>query len=171
MADTDASFEKRLNYKSTDLESGMTYLVGVAIFRSAQSPAASDPYELLVIKRASHEEAFPDNWELPGGHVESGETVKECVERETVEETGLMVDRILGEFDELRWISKSKGRVNVQYNYVVTVGEPMDIRLNPEEHSEHMWIKEVDVDGLLMTPAMNKVLHDSFKFSKNNAAL
>lgn len=171
MADTEASFEKRLGSKTTDLETGKTYLVGVAVFRSAVSPDASDPYELLVVKRASHEEAFPDNWELPGGHVESGETVKECVERETIEETGLTVDRVVGEFDDLQWMSKSKGRMNVQYNYVVTVTEPMEIRLNPEEHSEYRWIKEVNVDDLLMTPAMNKVLHDSFKFSKSKAVL
>ena len=171
MVDTETSIEKRLNSKTTDLEADLTYLVGVAVFRLAESPDDSDPYELLVVKRASHEEAFPDNWELPGGHVESRETVKECVERETLEETGLTVDRVLGEFDELRWVSKSKGRTNVQYNYVVTVHEPMDVIVNPEEHSEHMWIKETEVDGLLMTPAMNKVLHDSFKYSKSKAVL
>lgn len=171
MADKETAFERRLHSKSTDLEAGMTYLVGVAVFRPAQSPAGSDPYELLVVKRASHEVAFPDNWELPGGHVEAGENVKECVERETVEETGLVVERILGEFDELRWTSKSKGRVNVQFNYAVSVVQPMDIRLNPEEHSEHRWIVENDVDGLLMTSAMNKVLHDTFKFATTNAVL
>lgn len=171
MANTETAFERRLHSKSTDLAAGMTYLVGVAVFRLAQSPAGSNPHELLVVKRASHEEAFPDNWELPGGHVEAGENVKECVERETVEETGLVVDHVLGEFDELRWTSKSKGRVNVQYNYVVSVLQPMDIRLNPEEHSEHRWIVEDEVDGLPMTPEMNKVLHDSFKFAKTDPAL
>lgn len=168
MAVTEAALNKKLLSKSTDLEAGMTYVVGVAIFRPALFPAASDPYELLVVKRASNEEAFPDNWELPGGHVEPGETIKECVGRETAEETGLVVDHIFGEFDELRWMFETKKRVNVQFNYAVRVSEPMNVRLNPEEHSEHMWIKEYDVDGLL---AMKKVVHDSFKFSKTNAVL
>jgi mutator protein MutT len=32
-----------------------------------------------------------DEWELPGGRLEAGETPKECVEREVLEETGLAV--------------------------------------------------------------------------------
>lgn len=32
-----------------------------------------------------------DEWELPGGRLERGETPKECVEREVLEETGLTV--------------------------------------------------------------------------------
>ncbi len=171
MADPDTPFNTKLHSKTTDLESHITYLIGVAIFRPALSPTASDPYELLIIKRSSHEDVYPNNWELPGGHVEPGESVKECVERETMEETGLVVDRIIGEFDELRWTSQSKGRVSVQYNYAARVAEPMDIRLNPEEHSEHKWITEIDVDRLQMSSGMNKVLHDAFTFSKTHAAV
>ena len=171
MVDTETSIEKRLNSKTTDLEAGLSYVVGVAVFRPAESPDDSDPYELLVVKRASHEETLPEHWELPSGHVESGETVKGCVERETMEETSLIVDRVLGELDELRWVSKSTGLTNVQYNYVATVHEPKDVVVNPEEHSEHKWIKETEIDGLLRTPGMNKVLHDSFKYSKSKAVL
>jgi 8-oxo-dGTP pyrophosphatase MutT (NUDIX family) len=32
-----------------------------------------------------------DEWELPGGQLEAGETPQECVEREILEETGLQV--------------------------------------------------------------------------------
>ena len=58
-------------------------------------------FQLLVVKCAEHEEAYPNNWELPGKHVEPGETVRQCVERETLEETGLLVDKMLGEFPQL----------------------------------------------------------------------
>jgi 8-oxo-dGTP pyrophosphatase MutT (NUDIX family) len=171
MPDTLTPFNTKLHSKPTDLEAHITYLIGVAIFRPALSPSTSDPYKLLIVKRSSHEDVYPNNWELPGGHVEPGESVKECVERETMEETGLVVDRIIGEFDELRWTSQSQGRVSVQYNYAVRVAEPMDVQLNPEEHTEHKWITEMDVDRLQMSSGMNKVLHDAFTFSRTNAAV
>lgn len=162
----DVDFIKRLDSKITDLPAGKTYLVGVAIFRRdpmAVTPTA--PWQLLVVKRAEDEEVFPNNWELPGGHLEPNETVRETVCRETMEETGLDVETVIGEFEQLLWTSKSSGKMNVQYNYAVTVAQPMEIRVNPEEHSEFMWANEDQIDGLLMSPAMNKVLKDSFVYS------
>ena len=169
MAAAKQSFQDRLNAQTTDLEPGKTYLIGVAIFRTNPDANSPSKQQLLVVKRASHEEAFPNNWELPGGHVEPGETIHQCVERETLEETGLVVEEVLGEFAELLWESRSSGKKNVQLNYAVTVQEPYELRLNPEEHSEWMWAEEDKVDELLMTPAMNKVLRDSFEFSKTNS--
>ena len=57
----------------------------------------------------------------------------------------------------------------MQSNYAVTVREPYELRLNSEEHSEWMWAEEDKIDDLLMTPAMSKVLRDSFEFSKTNS--
>lgn len=46
------------------------------------------------------------------------------------------------------------------------VTEPIQIRLDPQEHSDWVWTDEKDVDRLLMGSAMNKVLKDAFIFSK-----
>ncbi|KAL9127228.1 MAG: hypothetical protein Q9217_003845 [Psora testacea] len=161
MAVAKQSFQARLDARTTGhLESGKTFLVGVAIFRPSPSPNTASTikhqHQLLIVKRAEHAAAFPDQWELPGGHVESGETVRQCVQRETMEETGLVVDRILGE---------------LQNSYDIQSLLPMEVRLNPREHSEWIWLDEDAVDTLPTTSPMKKVLRDSFQFSKTISLL
>ncbi|KAI9771998.1 MAG: hypothetical protein M1840_001286 [Geoglossum simile] len=171
MLSTQAPLQReRLNSPLRDLDSTKAFLVGVAIFRPSPDPDSSGKYQLLVVKRAESEDTFPNNWEIPGGHVdESDLSVRHTVERETLEETSLVVDGVLGEFDELFWDSR-KGKKNVQFNYVVTVKEFTEIKLNADEHSEWMWVNKGGIDDLLMTPAMNKVLKDAFEFSEKYMA-
>jgi ADP-ribose pyrophosphatase YjhB (NUDIX family) len=56
-------------------------------------------------------------WSLPGGAVESGETLVEAVAREALEETGLVVTPVdvVGVFDEI--VRAADGRV--RYHYVI----------------------------------------------------
>jgi hypothetical protein len=121
MTDTGAALDEKLLSKSIDLESGMIYVVGVIIFRPAQSSAASDPYKLLVVKRVLDEEAFSDNWELPGGHVEPRRNHQRMrgAGDGRPRRTGLMVNHIFGgELTELRWMVE----LNVQFNYLCREG-------------------------------------------------
>ena len=120
--------QERLDAQTNELEQGKTYLVGVAIFRAAPKPASTTEFQLLVVKRVGHEVACPNSWELPGGYVEPGKTVRQCVESGTLEETGLLVNIILREFAELHWYSTSSGKKSVQMNYAVNVKQPMDLR-------------------------------------------
>jgi mutator protein MutT len=46
--------------------------------------------KILVVKRGI--EPQKNMWDLPGGFIDVGETVEECVIRETLEETGLKVE-------------------------------------------------------------------------------
>ncbi len=169
MAFAKQSFQDRLDAQTKDMERGKTYLVGVTIFRPSPDPESTTKFQLLILTRAEHEEAFPNNWELLGGHLEPNETFRQCVERETMEGTGLVFDKVLGEFAELLRDSKSSGKKNVQMNYAVSDQEPMEVRLNPEEHSEWMWANEDAVDTLFITPAMKTVLPDSFETSNTNS--
>lgn len=157
--------EKGLTSTSRDLATGFRYVVGVATLR--KDPVTASP-QLLVVKRAATETSFPAMFEIPGGHVEPGETIRQAVEREMMEETALQVDGVLGELEKMHWISRTGGTKNVQLNFVVTVKQPAEIRLNPEEHSEYLWADEETAGGLQATEAMRKVWSDAFTFAREN---
>lgn len=112
---------KLLQSTAEELGSNHVYVVGVAIFRHASTVSPSSTWELLVVRRAEDEVASPNMWELPGGHVEQGETIYEAVCRETFEETGLVVQDVIGQIEELRWTSKLGDKENIQFNFVVAI--------------------------------------------------
>jgi ADP-ribose pyrophosphatase YjhB (NUDIX family) len=70
---------------------------------------------VVLIKRG-HAPAAGE-WSIPGGTMEVGETVREAVVREVLEETGLIVEsgELLGVFDRL--LRDPDGRT--QYHYVL----------------------------------------------------
>lgn len=149
--------EIRLHSRPQDLDRGTRWVVGAAIFHDPNSSNLS----LLLLQRASHESAFPDAWELPGGHVEDDESVAQAVAREVLEETSLVVSRIIGEVEPMSWTST---HFNVQLNYVVMV-QGGAVKLNPEEHSNYRWVEEGDAEGLYMTSQMREVVQNAFRFA------
>ena len=50
-----------------------------------------DGNKVLILKRAPLLEKFPEEWDLPGGHVMQGEEVLTGLQREVWEETGLII--------------------------------------------------------------------------------
>ncbi|KAH0283139.1 hypothetical protein M436DRAFT_58610 [Aureobasidium namibiae CBS 147.97] len=165
-AQPSADVEKLLSSTAKDLAGDYVYVVGIAVLR--RTTDANSTWQLLVVRRVETETSFPNMWELPGGHVEQGETISEAIQRETMEETGLVVQDVIGKFEELRWTSKQGGMESVQFNFVATIQQPAEVTLNPEEHSEWKWIRENEITSLPTSPAMNQVLKDAFEFSKSH---
>jgi len=149
------------------------YVTGIAIFQNrtfqTDSQSKPSPPQLLIVKRASNEIAFPSNWEIPGGGVDPNETIRQCVLRETKEETSLDIDEIIGEFPSMSWISEHSGRRSVQFNYVATVSDMTILKLDEREHEEYRWITEREMyqerQDMLMTKEMEVVLKEAFKFA------
>jgi 8-oxo-dGTP diphosphatase len=49
---------------------------------------------ILLCHRSPDRRWYPDVWDLPGGHVELGETPPEALKRELLEELGVSVDSL-----------------------------------------------------------------------------
>lgn len=85
-----------------------------------------------------------ENWIIPGGHLDWGEKLVDCVKREVKEETNLKVDNIelvtIQESIFSKEFHKKKHMVFVDYCCKV---ENSDIKLN-HEIQEYVWVNPED---------------------------
>lgn len=123
---------------------------GIALLEYSQiveSELDSDTYKPLLITFMAirHESNFllvhhreRDSWELPGGHIEAGESARDCAVRELFEETGQRVEH-LGFRAILKYRAGSDNRI---YHGTLFSGElpsPAPFRENKEIEQITFW--------------------------------
>ncbi|KAI4118188.1 MAG: hypothetical protein LQ345_001708 [Seirophora villosa] len=129
---------------------------------------------ILVLKRAAHEEILPNIWEIPGGKAEDTDaTILDALKREVHEETSLTVTKVYGAVTSFGYRMKKVIPPNedggeeetvwsssLQLNFACEVAEPLDLAINPEEHSESGFVhcREVFNRELEMTEQMRAVV-------------
>src|SRR4051794_2276604 len=110
---------------------------------------------LLVIRRADNE-----NWALPGGAMDCGETIAQAALRETKEETGIdcEITGLVGIYTNPRHVIlyTSDGEVRQECSVVfaarATGGEPTP----SSESLEVRWVAPRDLTELAMHPSMRQ---------------
>ena len=115
----------------------------------------NDRGELLLIRRTDNE-----NWAMPGGAMDIGETIAEAGVRETREETGIECEivRLVGVYTNPRHVMEytSNGEVRQECSLVFaarpTGGDPTP----SSESSEVRWVARDEVDHLQMHPSMRQ---------------
>lgn len=95
--------------------------------------------KMLLLRRSETEDFLPGIVELPSGGVDEGETLDAALHREVLEETGLAIkslDKYVNAFD---YVSGS-GKKARQFNFVVTIADYNQLKLNPQEHDAYYWV-------------------------------
>ena len=96
----------------------------------------------LIVKRNENDNLYPGVWEFPGGHLEDGETIKEGLKRELLEETGFTDEFnpiITHYYDEIK-SKNGKLIYNLEIDFIINVDRSkLEIKLS-DEHSEYKWV-------------------------------
>ena len=95
--------------------------------------------KVLLLKRSRKELFNKNKWDLPGGHIEEGETIEESLEREVMHETGLRIEvGPLLQFTEFEKSHKAFKQEKRGLRFIA-LSESEDVKLS-KEHSKFVWL-------------------------------
>ncbi|MDJ1133615.1 NUDIX domain-containing protein [Streptomyces iconiensis] len=135
-------------------EAARAYLAGLPRTRGAACALLLDGHGCALLVRPT----YRPGWLLPGGVIESGESPLAACRREIGEEIGVPVS--LSGLIGLDWIPPREGRDASQvFVFGGRLGEeaPNDIRLPPEELSEHRFVMASELHTLLFPHVVRRV--------------
>lgn len=96
----------------------------------------------LAVKRNENDDLFPGAWEFPGGHLETGETLKEGLKRELKEEINFTDDFepiITHYYDEVK---EKNGKLihELEIDFFINVDSTkINVKLS-NEHCDYKWL-------------------------------
>ena len=96
----------------------------------------------LAVKRNENDDSFPGAWEFPGGHLETGETLKEGLKRELKEEIDFTDDFepiITHYYDEVK---EKNGKLihELEIDFLINVDSTkINVKLS-NEHCDYKWL-------------------------------
>ena len=97
-------------------------------------------HRVLILKRTPKTDTLPGFWDIPGGTLKDGEDPIEGVIRETKEETNLDIKNS-GLFFYTSNVDEEKDTQFVRLVFLVKAPSSPDVKIFPEEHVEHKWVK------------------------------
>lgn len=113
--------------------------------------------KVFLAKRADSKKFLPGVYELPGGHIDYGEDIRDGLEREIMEEFGRHIK--LGDpFAAFTYLNDLKGSHSIEVIYFAKFTDESEIvSLNQEDHSEYGWFSE---DELIKATTPSKGMDD-----------
>src|SRR5215472_11261543 len=130
-----------------------------SVVPSANVIVVNDQDEILMIRRTDN-----DNWAVPGGGMDPGESITDTAVRETQEETGIVceITSLVGIYTNPNHVIlyTSNGEVRQEFSIVFTA-KPVGGALRPSsESSEPQWVAPDAIPGLQMHPSMRQRVQD-----------
>ncbi|MCK4429538.1 MAG: NUDIX hydrolase [Candidatus Aenigmarchaeota archaeon] len=116
---------------------------------------ADNENKVLILKRSKNSKLSSNLWNLPGGKVEEGETLRESVIREAKEETNLDIIPASKHF-YIYFYPKL-----AVYGFKAKTLEERKIILN-KEHSEFKWVSKEEFKNFKFTPSAKETLEKYF---------
>ena len=103
--------------------------------------------KVLIVQRASDEEAYPDLWEVPSGKKEPLEKVTNAVLREVKEETGLTAE-IVKVVDVFNFSVEKSDEIRdvTQINFLLKLVGNSEVKLS-KEHQNFSWITKDEINN------------------------
>jgi ADP-ribose pyrophosphatase YjhB (NUDIX family) len=119
----------------------------------------NDAGEILMIRRTDN-----DNWAVPGGAIDLGESVAQAAVRETREESGIEceITGLVGIYSDPKHVLlyTSNGEVRQEFSIVLTA-RPLSGQPTPSsESSEVRWVPVAEVRGYTMDRSMRIRIDD-----------
>lgn len=132
---------------------------------SVNAVVTNEAGQILLIRRTDN-----DNWSLPGGAMDLGETIADAAVREVEEETGIQckITGLLGIYTNPAHLVQytSDGEVRQEFTLVFTAEAIGGSPRTSDESSEVVWIDPVDADAYDMHPSMRQRIR---RFRENPA--
>jgi 8-oxo-dGTP diphosphatase len=96
--------------------------------------------DVLLVRRSKTDTRRPLEWDIPGGHVDPGETVEQALMRETVEETSIEINAGQLTLGYTRTTAFDDGPLVHWLVYTVRLDNQPHVTINPGEHDAYDWM-------------------------------
>jgi mutator protein MutT len=124
---------------------------------------------VLLGKRSANRKFYPNVWDVFGGHVESGESNRQALERELSEELGIVVAD--AHYIETLRIQSLEGDHMECRLFAVTHWTGTPENQQPQEHSEIRWFRFEEAKRLdLAAPEYVRIIEDVGRYERRTSA-
>lgn len=102
---------------------------------------------VLLVHRSPNRRAYPDVWDLPGGHVEKDESELDALAREMHEEVGVQI--VTGSVSHLCRLNAGGGEESLLLSaWLVGDWQGVPENVAPDEHDAIRWFRPEDLPRL-----------------------